>query len=378
MASTLLGWVLGSATPSPVDREQDVVPTPTDNLVSKPAEEPKTNGTARCINGRSAADSEDSLNRYEAFAADAPAFVVRNTFIDLKTNSNDVDGESDLEADNARYPVTCMASLSYETFPFPAQSPVRSSDIGEDTPKTFPYADASPEAMNDLNINPWLASPSEPLNAAGFDIPPFGYNHYFHAESFKTGLCFPDTYKPEAGRIRTIQKGHDYHGRLSLVTEEKTSAERRQNGDQTSPPGVTKYLVSFNGDLSKADGVGFLFAPKLPCAKDIKKICSLFLNKQGRVKVRILEQMFDTETPLPEIQQGEWVEMSIDLPRREATFTIWPWEASYWHPLWGQYRARTPPIPYGRWFENHPDVDLDVGHLACVLKHEDAMVTLAS
>jgi len=205
-------------------------------------------------------------------------------------------------------------------------------------------------------------------NAPEHDQPSFGHKHYFHYETTKTGYCTLGPY----GTVRSVWKGGEFDRRLSLVTE-----------GETHTGGEHKYLVQFTGTVSDADGVGFVFSPKLPCPKNIKKICSLFLNKKGRVKRRVFDVMVDCQIFVPNFVEGDWVEMCINLDKSEATFTIWPWDACYWNPMWGKYKVRTSPISYGTWFDTKRDdseekVDLNTGHLACVVKSESGVVSIAS
>eukprot|EP00913_Durusdinium_trenchii_P033600 g31453.t1 len=113
--------------------------------------------------------------------------------------------------------------------------------------------------------------------------PHFAARHRFHAETAKMGLMAPDlrTFTKD-GSARGGTSGMQFHGRLSVITEDRVKVE-----------GLHRYSVQFcSGELSSADGVGFIFSEKLPCPKNIQKklgqtgIVSIFVNKTGRICMR--------------------------------------------------------------------------------------------
>merc|ERR1712190_2803 len=95
-----------------------------------------------------------------------------------------------------------------------------------------------------------------------------GFLHSFHQETLDMGQVNPD--------FRMFTKV-GYEGRLSVVSE-----------SQVHTNGCHRYLVQFtSGELSRADGVGFVFSPRLPCAKNIQRIVSIFVNQSGRICMRV-------------------------------------------------------------------------------------------
>merc|ERR1719174_3688822 len=147
--------------------------------------------------------------------------------------------------------------------------------------------------------------------------PPMGYNHRFHNECRNMGRVSPD--------FRQFSK-EGYEGRLSLVSE-----------NQVHDKGVQRYLVQFAaGELSAADGIGFVFSPRLPCAKNIQRIVSIFVNQQGRICMRVFADIIRASAFIKTLEVGDWVEMAIDLENKVATFNVWPATANGWPVLNGQ------------------------------------------
>uniref|UniRef100_A0A7S2VH73 Uncharacterized protein n=1 Tax=Zooxanthella nutricula TaxID=1333877 RepID=A0A7S2VH73_9DINO len=193
--------------------------------------------------------------------------------------------------------------------------------------------------------------------------PPLGMLHAFHPETREMGIVAPD--------FRTFSKV-GYEGRLSVVSEKEVHTD-----------GVQRYLVQFSaGELSRADGVGFVFSPRLPCAKNIQRIVSIFVNQRGRICMRVFADIVRASAYVKPLELGDWVEMAIDLDERVATFNIWPRTANGWPSLMGR-PASTAVFPYGQRLArlnqaNHKSVNLSVGHLACVVKNIGVTVTVAS
>ncbi|CAE7745379.1 Ppm1l, partial [Symbiodinium microadriaticum] len=133
---------------------------------------------------------------------------------------------------------------------------------------------------------------SRPANVA--QAPSFGRLHKFHPETARMGKLVPD------GRTFTKEQ---FMGRLSVITE-----------DRVQTHGVIKYAVQFcSGDLSSADGVGFIFSNKLPCPKNIQKIVSIFANKTGRICVRAHAEVVRSEIGVKPLELGDWIELEMDL-----------------------------------------------------------------
>lgn len=211
--------------------------------------------------------------------------------------------------------------------------------------------------------------------------PPVGVLHAFHPETRDMGVVAPD--------FRQFSKV-GYEGRLSVVSEREVHTD-----------GVQRYLVQFTaGELSRADGVGFVFSPRLPCAKNIQRIVSIFVNQRGRICMRVFADIVRASAYVKPLELGDWVEMAIDLEERIATFNIWPRSPTGWPVLTGRPTS-TAVFPYGLRLgrlnqdtgqggrrskgsggapvqASHKAVKLNVGHLACVVKNVGVMVTLAS
>merc|ERR1712008_340514 len=101
-------------------------------------------------------------------------------------------------------------------------------------------------AMHDyVAIQQTLAPVALPTMGSGL---PFGTLHSFHEEVSNMGQVSPN--------FRLFTKV-GYEGRLSVLAESQIHVD-----------GVHRYLVQFmSGELSVADGVGFMFSSHLPCTK---------------------------------------------------------------------------------------------------------------
>ncbi|CAE7769170.1 unnamed protein product, partial [Symbiodinium necroappetens] len=217
---------------------------------------------------------------------------------------------------------------------------------------------------------------SDQMTLAPSTGPAFGLVHSFHKEVRGFGLASPD--------LRQFTKGQDYEGRLSVIS-----------GSEVQRGGVQKYLMQFSdGELTKADGVGFVFASRVPCAKNIQKIVSVFVNQRGRICMRVFGDILKAKKHVRALQVGDWIEMAIDLENSIATFKVWSYEtvASGYMPMepdstaefhYGKRLAQanqlsakpaTPP----QWHTKAPstevmspgiEVKLNVGHFACVIQN---------
>lgn len=185
--------------------------------------------------------------------------------------------------------------------------------------------------------------------------PQFAFHHRFHPETAKMGSVSPDH--------RTFTK-EQYMGRLSVITEDRVHKE-----------GIQRYVVQFcSGELSNADGVGFIFSNKLPCPKNIQKIVSIFANKTGRLCMRAFEEVVRSEITVKPLDLGDWIELEMDLENGFATFTVWPVDGSMpssatlnFGSALNSIRRVVPSIP-----------ECLSGYMAVVVKHTDVAVTLAS
>eukprot|EP00928_Gymnodinium_smaydae_P045433 TRINITY_DN30285_c0_g1_i1.p1 TRINITY_DN30285_c0_g1~~TRINITY_DN30285_c0_g1_i1.p1 ORF type:complete len:442 (+),score=38.93 TRINITY_DN30285_c0_g1_i1:57-1382(+) len=199
--------------------------------------------------------------------------------------------------------------------------------------------------------------------ATDLDRPPLGTLHSFHQETREMGTITPD--------FRIFTKV-GFEGRLSVVSE-----------SQVHTDGVHRYLVQFSaGELSRADGVGFVFAQRLPCAKNIQRIVSIFVNQRGRICMRIFADIVRASASVKTIELYDWVELIMDLDKKVATFRIWPPGPTGWPALDGQPTSRAD-FPFGNRLgklnqAQQKQVRLNTGHLACVVKNVGSTITLAS
>mmetsp|Transcript_306 Transcript_306/g.1045 ORF Transcript_306/g.1045 Transcript_306/m.1045 type:complete len:714 (-) Transcript_306:291-2432(-) len=188
----------------------------------------------------------------------------------------------------------------------------------------------------------------------------FGKLHSFHSEFSTMGQLRADA------RQFTKQA---YEGRLSVISE-----------SQVHTGGVHRYLVQFSkGELSKADGVGFIFSPRLPCKKNIQRIVSIFANQHGQICMRIFENLLRADVCVEPLKLGDWVEMVMDLDNQTVTFSIWPGTE-------GSAPTSRAVFSYGETLKDFYDkaqtasrrLDFRKGHLACVVKNAGVTVTLGS
>merc|ERR1719440_928997 len=191
--------------------------------------------------------------------------------------------------------------------------------------------------------------------------PPLGIQHSFHQETRNMGNVSPD--------FRHFTKV-GYEGRLSVVSESRVHDD-----------GVQRYLVQFaGGELSRADGVGFVFSPRLPCAKNIQRIVSIFVNQRGRICMRVFADIIRASTFIKPLEVGDWVELAVDLNSKVATFNVWPAGPTGWPEMMGQ-PASTAEFPYGTKLgklnqASTKQVNLTTGHLACVVKNQGVTIVL--
>lgn len=147
--------------------------------------------------------------------------------------------------------------------------------------------------------------------------PPVGRRHSFHQETKGMGIVQPD--------FRQFTKV-GYEGRLSVVSE-----------SQVHQDGLQRYLVQFtSGELSRADGVGFVFSQRLPCAKNIQRIVSIFVNQRGRICMRAFAELERASAFVKPLELGDCVEMAIDLTNQVCCFNIWECTDSGWPDLTGK------------------------------------------
>lgn len=185
--------------------------------------------------------------------------------------------------------------------------------------------------------------------------PPFGEQHRFHEEVDKTGILSPD---------RRMFKKVSFAGRLSVITE-----------DRVRHAGIQHYAMQFvGGELSNADGVGFILAAKLPCCKNIQRIVAVFANRTGRICVRGHAELFRSEVWVRPLEVGCWVGVSINLDTMTAEFTVWsvgadsPSRATLeFGRTLNMLRDKIPTLPM-----------VSCGYFGCVLKNAGVTVRLGS
>jgi hypothetical protein len=193
--------------------------------------------------------------------------------------------------------------------------------------------------------------------------PPFGFKHSFHQETKDMGTVSSD--------FRQFTKV-GYEGRLSVVSESRVHSG-----------GIQRYLIQFSGgELSRADGLGFMFSPRLPCAKNIQRIVSLFLNQRGQICMRVFSEVTRASTFLRPLEIGDWIEMIIDLEKLHAIFQIWQIGLTGWPDGAPVSKAeftfgdKLADVVAGA--DKQKPVKLNVGHFACVVKNQHVTVTLGS
>lgn len=191
-----------------------------------------------------------------------------------------------------------------------------------------------------------------------------GTKHTFHQETKGMGMVRPD--------FRQFTKV-GYEGRLSVVSE-----------SQVHQDGLQRYLVQFTaGELSRADGVGFVFSQRLPCAKNIQRIVSIFVNQRGQICMRAFAEIERAEAYVKPLELGDCVEMAVDLSQQVCTFNVLPaWSVASW-PVMAGRPVSTAEFSCGSRMASlsqaaQKPVKLNVGHLACVVKNVGVTITLYS
>lgn len=86
--------------------------------------------------------------------------------------------------------------------------------------------------------------------------------------------------------------------------------------------GVHRYRYSIlEGTVGAADGVGFVFDSRIR-RNNIKRMRSVFLNKNGQVCVRDLERITKLSGSFPKLTAGMCVTLHVDLDRATARFEM--------------------------------------------------------
>ncbi|CAJ1428824.1 unnamed protein product [Effrenium voratum] len=261
-------------------------------------------------------------------------------------------------AAHSAYPAPLMTGMGVP----PMMAPMMAAIFGpsRDQPtliQGFPLAKVGMQMAD-----PYCAWP-DPSQAMEASAPPFGMLHSFHKEVRGFGVASND--------LRQFTKGQDYEGRLSVIS-----------GSEVQRGGVQRYLMQFSdGELTKADGVGFVFASRVPCAKNIQKIVSVFVNQRGRICMRVFGDILKAKKHVRALQVGDWIEMAIDLENSTATFKVWPYEmvasgymtepesCAEFH--YGKRLAQANQL-------SAKPVKLNVGHFACVIQNVGVTVSMGS
>jgi len=179
-------------------------------------------------------------------------------------------------------------------------------------------------------------------------IPAFGNLHSFHHEASHAGTLSEDR--------RTFVKSA-FHGRLTMITDSKVCSG-----------GTHRYVVQFGGgNLSSADGVGFIFSSCLPCSKNIQNITSVFVNKKGSICFRSNSEVTRSQARISPLEVGEWIEVVVNLDDKLASFSVWSCS--------GQRTSAD--FRFGS-LPNVRDGYVDHGYFGCVVKHVGVSVQLAS
>jgi len=158
----------------------------------------------------------------------------------------------------------------------------------------------------------------------------------------------------------------EFKGRLSLITE-----------DAVHSGGVVRYAVQFTaGELSNADGVGFVFSSRLPVSKNIQQITSIFMNRAGQICLRGGPEVMRSNVNAKQLELGDWIEVIINLDEMVAKFTVWP-DTLGAAPSSAIYAFGPSLAELEKRNASKLPISL-CGHLACVAKNIGVMVTLGS
>jgi len=222
--------------------------------------------------------------------------------------------------------------------------------IARTTAAPFPWL-----MPKDMPVPVPMSMPGMPEMPVSEQKIPFGTRHQFHEETITMGDVSNDR--------RDFVK-REFMGRLSIITE-----------DQINHGGILHYAVQFTeGELSNADGVGFILSSKLPSPKNIQKIVSIFANRTGRICVRAQSEVVRCDMSVKRIHIGDWVSARIDLDRRLAKFTVWPSSGGApssatldFGAILDAKRRTMPSLP-----------KTASGYFACVVKHTGVGVRLGS
>ncbi|CAD7967636.1 unnamed protein product [Amoebophrya sp. A25] len=126
------------------------------------------------------------------------------------------------------------------------------------------------------------------------------------------------------------------------------------------------YVDQVNG-FSMADGIGFVFSNKLPCAKNIQRIQSVFVSRKGIVCVRRKADVTRCkEFSVRPFEDRDYIWCEIDLTRGNAAFWVEGPETNG--------KTNGPPkgtvFYYGDCFPQFAQQKLDMGFITAVIKFQ--------
>jgi len=148
---------------------------------------------------------------------------------------------------------------------------------------------------------PLLVAKIEPIREDASTVAPQGPE--WHEETASMG---------ELSANRKEFTKFEFDGRLSMVTESEVRSQ-----------GIVRYLVHLtSGELSPADGVGFVFSDRLPCRMNIQLIDSIFISRRGLICTRVHDGPMLKHGSICPLLIGMSVELVVDLDRGFAQFAV--------------------------------------------------------
>ncbi|CAK8989475.1 Uncharacterized protein SCF082_LOCUS1826, partial [Durusdinium trenchii] len=252
--------------------------------------------------------------------------------------------------------VAVMPTQAPQQMMVPVQMPMGMGGMGMlpiimQMPQMQTVPNSMPNAMPSVQNS--VASAS--TFTSGPQGPAFGCAHRFHPKNSSMGVLSADA--------RSFTKRYN-KGRLSIISENKVHFK-----------GTVRYAVQFTeGELCSADGVGFILSSDLPCTRNIQKIISIFVNRTGRICVRVHDEVERCPQHVKCLEIGDWLEVAADLEQQTVSFTVWPQDNSepssatvHFKEILQEARGRLHGVP------RNP-----CGFLAVVMKHLGVSVKLAS
>ncbi|CAK9098237.1 Uncharacterized protein SCF082_LOCUS46053, partial [Durusdinium trenchii] len=156
---------------------------------------------------------------------------------------------------------------------------------------SMPHMQTVPSVLPNVMPSAQIAvSPQASTTSGAPPGPAFGCAHRFHQKNSSMGVLSPDA--------RSFTKRYN-KGRLSIISENKVHFK-----------GTVRYAVQFTeGELCSADGVGFILSSDLPCTRNIQKIISIFVNRTGRICVRVHDEVDRCPQRVKCLEIGDWLEV---------------------------------------------------------------------